>query len=165
VFQKHQRSSLIDRLHVAAVWIDCNVNKRVGGAQSALYKGLWIDGGALNNLPIHAFDQQVASTDPSSAVAPLAPGMLGFRLASDTVRPPKPIGALSFGDYISMVFETILSPASDGQIRNAAEKSRTVALDPGALTTLDFGKVTSSEARAAQDAAYKKTKDYFPSGS
>ncbi|MEL7040487.1 MAG: patatin-like phospholipase family protein [Pseudomonadota bacterium] len=115
--------------------------------------GFWADGGILNNLPIHAFD--------SSPTGTLNPLVLALRL-DETGKKPKyltdPVGVYGrsvgamdlfdeIGRTVGAVFETLMYPGEEGQLRTSDEKKQTVELptrgvfrrtDNWALSTLDF---------------------------
>lgn len=87
--------------------------------------GTWLDGGVLNNNPIHAFDKP-DTVDLNS-------NMLGLCLG----------GGLSplienLENYVLALINTLQSPASAGQVRTPQEVAQTIVLQPGALNTLDF---------------------------
>lgn len=87
-------------------------------------EGTWIDGGLLNNSPIHAFDVPTGILNKS---------MLGLRLSRRVRHEIKNIK-----DYFGAIIDTLLSATDLGQIRTPQEEDQTVVLDPGGLSTLDF---------------------------
>jgi predicted acylesterase/phospholipase RssA len=88
-------------------------------------RGAWIDGGALNNTPIHAFDENPLVINP---------GMLGMRLGRD----PDYVKIESLIDFIGAIFSAITSLAEVGQIRTEQERIQTIELPTEGLSTLDF---------------------------
>jgi NTE family protein len=86
--------------------------------------GTWVDGGVLNNLPMHAFDNELGVIDPH---------VLGLRLGVDIART---IGG--FGDFAGALLETLLAPGELGQIRTPQEQIQTVILPTGGLSTAEF---------------------------
>ncbi|TGV80305.1 hypothetical protein EN792_038915, partial [Mesorhizobium sp. M00.F.Ca.ET.149.01.1.1] len=81
-------------------------------------RGLWLDGGLLNNIPVHAFDNEVHSLAKRTGSA-LNPGMLALRLVEgaprsfeaydDPARDTLPLVGL-FRD----LFSTLMEPGRDG---------------------------------------------------
>lgn len=111
------------------------------------YEGLWVDGGVLNNNPIHAFDVD-GETNPN---------VLGLRLESDPAHVPE-----NLLEYLWALVSTYLNAAETREIRSAAEEARSVVLPvpPGTLSTLAF---TPDEAavRTAGTEAAGAVLDYF----
>jgi NTE family protein len=141
------------------------------------FKGEWVDGGLLNNLPLHVFDH-IGFEDPTKPV-PLNPNIVAFRLFGGydpnragrflntpwgkidlDAKPDKPLG-IFFG-FLASLFDTLLSPSGKGQLRNWREKDQTVQFFTDRLSTLEF-----SPSRSKRDdpirAARKATIDYFKS--
>jgi predicted acylesterase/phospholipase RssA len=151
------------------VWVDATVDSGNSG-KSAAYKGLWVDGGVLNNFPVHAFDHTPAqsSSDPNLFV--LEPGMLGFQLVpgfdpntnngQPASTPAKPAD-LSIIDYFGLLVNTLLYPSGDGQIRSPREAEQTIKLYTGNLSTLDFNP-QPQDAQQAQDNAYNTVINFYP---
>jgi predicted acylesterase/phospholipase RssA len=101
--------------------------------------GTWVDGGVLNNLPIHAFD------DPSTSA--FNSGMLGVSLGGKVSN--------SFSNILAFLWAintSMQGMASLGQIRNPQEAAQTVPLDPGSLSLLDFGPTLSTLSPVINDA-------------
>ena len=89
-------------------------------ASSSDYHGEWVDGGLLNNLPLHAFDHLDSPTpgDPSFAL-PLNPHMLGLRLTPNPTT-AHDVAASGFGTlkaHLGNVVDTLMFPSEQGQIR------------------------------------------------
>jgi NTE family protein len=111
----------------------------VGLKQS--YSGFWIDGGLLNNLPVHAFDESHADSD--DACRKLNPGVLALRLTEGSgyagaVAPIPPEGAGILCQYLQDILGTLLTPSEEGQIRTPEEAQHTVDLYTGRLSTTSF---------------------------
>lgn len=126
--------------------------------------GFWVDGGLLNNLPIHAFDdprQQAfwqcrLAKEPTDTQS-LNPHVLAFRL-SDGYAPPKPFkdskGVLSYAkeslkksvwspffilkQYLAELAGSLMYPAEEGQLRTRQEHDQTIELFCHELATGDF---------------------------
>lgn len=144
--------------------LDCNVDKSssAGSANSSAYIGLWLDGGILNNLPIHAFN------DPSTPLT-LNPGMLGLRLVdgfpqNPTISSDYPdyvdVSNLRITDYASLLAQTLLYPSTEGQMRTKAETDQTIPLYAQKLTTLDFNP-SPGDVKDAQEGAENSVYTYF----
>lgn len=150
-------------------------------AQNAAYKGLYVDGGMLNNYPVRAFDtiakrstlstgdpilfqgKDVAeiggvflAVDPKEGTAGNEP-FLGFRLVDmgdanvpyDQDQGPAPdtsfdslfpaSGNPRVGiDLLKDLYFTLMYPTSEGQIRYANDRSRTIPLNVHGLDVFDF---------------------------
>jgi NTE family protein len=145
--------------------------------------GFWIDGGFLNNLPIHAFD-----TSPD---APLNSNMLAFRLSSISPRPrdtddgykrvlrriakqedcvvdenpspPENTGEGLFDVLLAHAADiggTALYPSEEGQLRTADEEDQTIPLYTFCLDTLEFAPPLSRSTMPIK-MAYASTARYF----
>ncbi|MEM8829199.1 MAG: patatin-like phospholipase family protein [Cyanobacteria bacterium P01_G01_bin.19] len=106
------------------------------------YHGMWIDGGILNNFPLHAFDflsPSISTKYPN--LKPLNPNMLGLRLTegpSDRVSSNKSSSFDVFFKHLSNVMGTVLYPSEEGQIRNQDEREQTIDLYTYDLETTEF---------------------------
>lgn len=150
--------------------------------------GWWIDGGLLNNLPIHAFDtQQSFWQEPKPATPPPPPpdepstlqqGVLAIRLTDGNA----PAGTPKVADLKQqaqalvdraqlapwVILEALISdflaawqyPSEEGQLRTKRERDQTVELYCQKLETLNF-----TPSKAISDppvaAARKALADYF----
>jgi len=120
--------------------------------------GFWVDGGLLNNLPIHAFDK--------TADSPLNNEVLAVRLEDVGPRKPDPndkaaverfakeakdaalkaaegfVSTPAFfeilGDQLGGLAGSLFFPQEEGQIRSEAERDQTVSLNTHDLETLEF---------------------------
>lgn len=86
-------------------------------------EGLWVDGGVLNNFPLHVFDR--GST--------LEPGMLGLRLGT-----PSRTHVTSLKSYLGASFNTLLDGASNREIRTPQDRAQSIDLPTGNLDTFKF---------------------------
>jgi predicted acylesterase/phospholipase RssA len=144
------------------------VHVEVGAGTDAISKdrnwcqGDWLDGGILNNLPLHAFDKQPsASTAQPSQWLSLHPGVLGLRLTPPPRQPAvKPSLTGDLVTFFGDLFETILYPSEEGQIRSSTERDQTIDLCTYDLETTEF---TPSEAKRKKpiDDAYQAVRQYF----
>ncbi|MDT8412389.1 MAG: patatin-like phospholipase family protein [Vicingaceae bacterium] len=134
------------------IWINYDV--REGDKQQKIkYQGLWGDGGLLNNFPIHAFDnivnqeinyQNVISAQPIASEVmeerKFCDCVLGLRLTDIQEREnlEKPLkkenvfpenSSFIIGDYLNNLYETIMYPAENGQIRSTVEELSTININ------------------------------------
>ena len=133
-----------------------------------IYKGLWVDGGLLNNLPIHAFDREPGGATPSSQdpnLRPLNPHTIAFRLMEGfpfvnptNLDPNDPTVATS--QVIGNLISTLLSPGEEGHLRTPGEREQTIELFAGDIATEQFAPEPTLTT-AATKAAYNATKNYF----
>ncbi len=86
--------------------------------------GVWIDGGLLNNNPLHAFDESSGLINKN---------ILGLRIGQDQRNDIQNIVS-----FVSAILSTIFASPELGQIRSTEEKERTINLDENGLSTLDF---------------------------
>ena len=113
--------------------------------------GYWVDGGVQNNLPLHAFDG--FNDNPNRSTVPglsgLHPNVLGLRLTPDApsqqiFAPPlaPPLEQPFFGIFstylFSNVFDSLMAPSEEGQIRTPQERSQTIELFTGELSLTEF---------------------------
>lgn len=123
------------------VRVDAKVPVNKLNASSDAYKGRWIDGGLLNNLPIHAFDYlspQISKKYPD--LRPLNPAILAIRLTDGPLEKRiKPQGWNILLQYLGDFIGTVLHPSEGGQIRFREEAYQTVDLLTYDLTTTNFG--------------------------
>jgi len=154
------------------------IDGRVTGSEEKdkKYRGLWMDGGTLNNLPLHAFDKASDLVCQGDALLkPLHPNMLALRLS-----PPKkgtsdakacqggglPILGLlfekyySFFDFAGDLYETMMYYSEEGQLRTELERQQTIEINTYCLSMTEFSppeEVTKKPIAAAK----KGVQDYF----
>ncbi len=140
---------------------------RYGGpddeAYNESYKGMWVDGGMLNNFPLHAYDHQArlpnltyqgqrrvkwggyeVAVPPGDEQRPFQDWVLGVRLGLRDNTPfmvndhygEKNAGVMF--DFAVQLLTTFLADSSDSQIRTAREQERVCTLDVSKLDLLDF---------------------------
>ena len=128
------------------------------------YNGYWVDGGLLNNRPIHAFDTQ--------PYQPIDRSMLALRLAEpqDERRPPRlkevyPEGwhnLEEFNGHLADLIGTFLFWMEEGQLRTPLEKEQTIDLNTYDLSTIEFAPSKERSKKAVEN-AYRAVVDYFRS--
>jgi len=150
------------------VWVDYKVDKR-NPNNDPIYKGLYVDGGVLNNFPLHAFDIDEYG---NSGIKKLNTMTLGFRLisghppssqqsSSSNVTPPED---LLLSDILGMTFETLMTPSSEGQVRSGREALQTVDIYSGDLSTLNFDP-SAQTIKVAHDYAVKAVMQHMAQAS
>jgi NTE family protein len=112
------------------------------------YDGLWVDGGVLNNNPIHAFDHGDGTFNDA---------VLGLRLEVD--RDNEITDLLS---YVKAIGKTYLDASETREIRTEREERRTVSLPipDGTLGLLEFAP-TEEDVRNAGVTSANAVFDYF----
>ena len=125
------------------VYVEAEVPVGALNANADDYQGFWIDGGVLNNFPLHAFDHlqpPVSTRYPN--LRPLHPKMLGLRLTEGPNRPqPSPGSPGTFSvllEHLANLRDTVLYPSEQGQIRTADEADQTIDLFTYDLETTEF---------------------------
>lgn len=107
--------------------------------------GTWVDGGLVNNFPMHAF-----APDDRGA----SPTVLGLRL-------DPPAGAVDgLNDYVGAVFGSLLERTTDAQIRSSREASQVIGIPTGELGTLKFTPGSDLLDEVLKDAA-QRVFEYF----
>jgi predicted acylesterase/phospholipase RssA len=138
------------------------------------YEGWWVDGGVLNNFPLHAFDREPVDSSASGLFRgdhQLHPGVLGFRLVDgfDLRRAQsegyKPFNTIlpsmsSIDQYLAAVFQTLMYPSAGGQITNSQEFEQVIDIDPTPLLVVDFSPSVSALGPPARKASESVTR-YF----
>lgn len=102
------------------------------------HRGTWVDGGLVDNFPLHAFEPEGLATGPT---------VLGLRLDP----PTGDIGGLY--DYVASIGGTLFARTTENQIYTPLEGERVVALPTGDLTTLGFAPDEAAVEAAMVDAA------------
>jgi predicted acylesterase/phospholipase RssA len=146
------------------VHVEANVPVGPLNSRADDYHGMWIDGGVLNNFPLHAFDHLMP---PVSAVypglKPLNPAMLGLRLTEGPPvygpsPPPERFDILL--EHMANIMGTVFYPSEEGQIRNDDERSQTIDLFTFDLSTTDFAPPPSKSATPIAEAE-RAVRRYF----
>ena len=148
-------------------FVDYTVNASKDAKYNAGYRGLYVDGGMLNNLPIHAFDvlsqeqlfyqgtqitHEVAATE-STNTSMLNQSMVGLRLQEreTNLRTEatefKPNNIFISSDYISDLLNTFLYAGEEGQIRSEKERMATISLFTDGISIIDFASPAVNFAR------------------
>lgn len=127
------------------VYVDYPVHSGKENSYNKLYKGLWVDGGMLNNFPIHAFDDlervpfnfrgieypdfKISKTK-SNSTEPFCDCVLGFRLKSaPELKDPTKEDLFVLSSYLGSILNTFMFPGGDGQIRTPMDEASTIYLD------------------------------------
>jgi NTE family protein len=125
------------------------------------YHGFWVDGGVLNNFPLHAFDH--LQTPPSRRfpnLLPLHPNVLGLRL-TDGYPPGSPArsgpsAAPGTFDvlltHLGNTANTVLYPSEQGQIRTPDEADQSIDLYTYDLSTTEFAPPPAKQATPVRQA-------------
>lgn len=147
------------------VHVEAAVTKNKYNNSGNDYKGLWVDGGTLNNFPLHAFDHESPKiSDKYPDVRPLNPNMLGIRLTDGFGSPtktPKIAKGLDFlPQYLGNLSASLMYPSEDGQIRSRSEKKQTIDLYVYGIETTDFAP-SKDKSDKAIDEAKKSVLSYF----
>lgn len=111
------------------------------------YKGTWIDGGLLNNIPIHAFDP------PPGGI--INDHVLGIRLEITESRKITDVAS-----FFGAVLGTAFGAGEALQIRTQKEVDQSLIIDTGGLDTLDFDPERSVLQKAVSNGA-KEVMFYF----
>jgi NTE family protein len=128
------------------------------------YYGFWVDGGLLNNFPLHAYDDlgpTVSNRYPE--LKPLHPNMLGLRLTEGPGDRKKAGGASPFSTLVSHLgdlVDTVLYPSEQGQIRTPAEIDQTIDLYTYDLETVEFAPSPSKRSEPVAEAE-RAVENYF----
>ncbi len=163
------------------VLIDGEVNRSASPEYNESYRGLWVDGGMLNNYPIHAFDSTsrvlgltfqnqtnavggFTVATPPTEERPFNRSCAGFRLGlrndskydvNDDFQ-EQDLGVL--GSFLGDLLSTILADSSDSQVRSPEEAVRTCMLDTTGLGLVDFSGPEIDFLRKDPDRARAKLK-------
>ena len=128
------------------------------------YHGMWIDGGILNNFPLHAFDHLMPQVSPRyPGLKPLHRNMLGLRLTDGPARQGSapPSGTMDiFIEHLGNIMGTVLFPSEEGQIRSEEERSQTIDLYTYDLETTEFAPPASKSATPVAEAE-SAVRNYF----
>ncbi|BDU39356.1 patatin-like phospholipase family protein [Vibrio nigripulchritudo] len=140
------------------VHVEANVPTGQYNRRADDYHGLWMDGGVLNNFPLHAFDflsPQVSPQYPN--LRPLNPNVLGLRLTDGHPTPQRasPPQQGTFDvllSHLGDVLGTVLYPSEEGQIRNSDERDQSIDLYTYDLATTEFAPPASKSATPIAEA-------------
>ncbi len=130
------------------------------------YHGFWVDGGLLNNFPLHAFDYLMPPvSEKYPHLRPLNPAVLGLRLTEGP--PGNQCGKKKDGgtfdillSHFGMVFNTLMYPSEAGQIRTTDEAEQTIDLYTYCLETTDFAPSASLKEEPIKNAE-REVQRYF----
>ncbi|HMU20601.1 MAG TPA: patatin-like phospholipase family protein [Bacteroidia bacterium] len=156
------------------IYVDYRVHKEMDETYNEKYHGLYVDGGMLNNLPFHAFDdykiedllyqgnvvQAEVGITAYNSNSVFRGNVLGLRLKSDLPNKdgsdieeslfPKREPFLAFTYGIDLL-ETLLYPSEEGQIRSETERFNTVLLNATGIAITDFASPKMNETRKETD--------------
>ncbi|HEV7690272.1 MAG TPA: patatin-like phospholipase family protein [Hyphomonadaceae bacterium] len=142
------------------VWIEADASDPVLGD----LRGYWVDGGVLNNIPIHAFDGGASDMRPAKGALPLLnPNVLGLAL-----RPGPPMSAVPslpnddepFTSFAVDLLETTLSPSGPGQYATDRERAQVIEIFSFSLSLFDFAP-SESAGRLPRRAAFDQVISHF----
>jgi NTE family protein len=143
------------------VYIDAPGSDPVLGA----LRGLWLDGGILNNVPVHAFDDVSRKTVRGPTQPSLNPGMLALRLVEgaprsfETFDDPRK-DSLPLVGLMRDLFDTLMVPGRDGQFLTAEERSQSIDLFTFDLSLFEFSP-SEFKARNPAGSARLSVVEYF----
>ena len=121
------------------------------------YHGLWVDGGILNNFPLHAFDFQSPQVSPQHpGLRPLNEHMLGLRLTEGPntgTSTSATSGTFSvLLEHLGNIVNTVLYPSEQGQIRTPDEADQSIDLYTYDLETTNFAPSQQQSATPIREA-------------
>jgi len=131
-------------------------------------EGLWIDGGTVNNLPLHAFDytekRELLERYHEELYAYLHPGTLAFSLVPSLDGKEKEetkswTDLFPFFDFVVGVLNRMWDP-SESQVKREVEREQIIRIPYGELSTLNFTPKESVKKEPIQQ-AYDIVMDYF----
>ncbi|WP_315766902.1 MULTISPECIES: patatin-like phospholipase family protein [unclassified Bradyrhizobium] len=116
-------------------------------------RGLWVDGGVLNNFPVHAFDVQKSRAD----LPKLNTAVLGFMLQDGSPDMAEPFldperDETPLPNFAGGLLRTLLTPGNEGQLRTAQEASQTVPLFTYDLSLFEFAPEANVYSKPVQEA-------------
>jgi predicted acylesterase/phospholipase RssA len=148
--------------------VDVEVPVNAFNKDPLAYKGFWVDGGVLNNLPIHAFDANfMDEAKAGSFTEELNPQMVALRLTPGFPPgsgPPAAVDPDSIGlsAFLGMFGDAILYPSESGQLRTAGEAEQTIDLYTYKLETTDFAPPKEKSEPAIKYAEQRVLQDFNP---
>jgi predicted acylesterase/phospholipase RssA len=142
--------------------------------------GYWVDGGLLDNLPMHAFDEKPDGPLNESIVSLRLEDLEQLPDLMDPDNPPvtdrqkkakkeadealqaaKNLSFLSIiGTHLGDVLNSFFYPAEEGQIRTPSERKQTLSLDTTGLKTLEFAPPSEISGPLIRE-AFDHTYQYF----
>ena len=128
------------------VWLD-------GRKTPPEYRGNWVDGGMLNNLPVHAFDP--------APDRPLDHRTVAFAIADVPDYGVAVTGHDMLVKNISSLLDVLLNQSTLGQLRTPLERAQTVFLHAPGLSTLDLVPQWVKADRGLIAGARAETERYF----
>lgn len=138
------------------VHVEANVPVGPYNRRADDYHGKWVDGGVLNNFPLHAFDfLSPAVSRQHPGLRPLNRNMLGLRLTEGPQRRRARGRQGSFDvllEHLGNVMGTVLFPSEEGQIRSEEEREQTIDLFTYDLETTEFAPPASRSATPIAEA-------------
>lgn len=137
---------------------EVNLDSNLPADYNKDYLGLYVDGGMLNNYPLHAFDYRpaksinyqgdfanyfLASPNISLSATEFCDCILAIRLQNSVKEYEvsddfKEGNSFIIRDFIGQLYSTILYPSEDGQIRSSLENNLSISIDVTDLELLDF---------------------------
>lgn len=124
------------------IYVNYTVHKQKDLKYNDLYKGLWVDGGMLNNFPIHAFDELERITDgkdyffdiaktKANTLKPFSNIVLGFRIKGKPEEKDTEFNEdlMVITSYVGSLINTFMYSGGDGQIRTPQEEASTIYLN------------------------------------
>lgn len=123
--------------------VDVEVPITPFNSDPSAYQGFWVDGGVLNNLPLHAFDANFTVVEKaSSAAEPLNPQIVALRLTpgEPDAPPPPPVDpdSVGLGTFLASFADAVMFPSEEGQVRTESEAEQTIDLFTFELETAEF---------------------------
>ena len=149
-------------------YVDVEVPVNAFNKDPLAYRGFWVDGGVLNNLPIHAFDANfMDEAKAGSFTEELNPQMVALRLTPGFPPgsgPPTAVDPDSIGlsAFLGMFGDAILYPSESGQLRTAGEAEQTIDLYTYKLETTDFAPPKEKSEPAIKYAEQRVLQDFNP---
>lgn len=141
------------------VWIDSHPKDPILGE----LRGYWIDGGFLNNIPIHAFDGPPPKTKAANAVPLLNPHVIGLSLIPGSPQPDAELPPVEQDPLLNFaidMYETAFTPSGVGQFRTSDEEQQVIKIFSYALSLFDFAP-SEADGRKPRQEAFNGVLAYF----
>ena len=115
----------------------------VGSDCKGVDAGFWVDGGCLNNLPLHCFDAKDIGgrTLPKQATCSLLQDVLALQLVPGQATPSvdeRGTQTMDISQFVSALVQTFLYPSTEGQILSQSDRAHVIPIHFGQLSTCDF---------------------------